>query len=79
MLIPNQRSAGLAIAFKIVLYAAKYLDGHDGSMFADMGLVLVLDFADVGDIGEQFVEGVATMRLSKVWATSFFAWPMRIR
>ncbi len=53
MLIPNQRSAGLAIAFQIGLNAVKYIDGHDGSMLADMGLVLVLDFADIGDIGEQ--------------------------
>ena len=40
-------------------------------MFADMGLVLVLDFANVGDIGEQFVEGVASEG-SPTTSISFF-------
>jgi hypothetical protein len=57
--VANQRSARLAIALKIGLNAVKYLDGHDRGMFADMGLVLVLDFANVGDIGEQFVECIS--------------------
>ena len=69
--VANQRSARLAIALKIGLNAVKYLDGHDRGMFADMGLVLVLDFANVGDIGEQFVEGVASEG-SPTTSISFF-------
>jgi hypothetical protein len=52
-LITHHYSTRLAIAFQIGLYALKHLDRYDSSMLADMGLVLVLDFADIGDISKQ--------------------------
>ena len=52
MLVADRSAAGVAIACQERLRLLKELVGHDCLVLALVDLVLVLDLADVGNVGE---------------------------
>lgn len=52
MLVPNERTPRLTVALESILHTLEELEGDDCLMLTAVDLVLVLDLADIGRVGQ---------------------------
>ena len=64
VLVADGSATGVAVALQERLGLLEQLVGYDGLVLAVMDLVLVLDLANVGDVGEQRIEAVLGEQLA---------------